>query len=216
MAGERFSCALRRRNGRTSRSCFSPRSTAVRVARGTNCYPTDATWIDSQGKLAWHCGEPVLAFGKHRERSLKDLVEQEADYLRWVLDSDFPEHTKSVIAQAMEGRYRCRSKGRESSVASQTRHSPVLWPAIWRIRSSEGGATLIGIMCRRERRDWQPVTTRPTIWIGWVLQRAEGVREGVVLSDPRLRDNEASNAGPAATPLVGSQVGRKGLFLGPT
>ncbi len=68
-------------------------------------HPTDPTWIDSQGKLAWHCGEPVLTFGKHRERSLRELVEQEADYLRWVLTSDFPEDTKSVIAEAMEGRY---------------------------------------------------------------------------------------------------------------
>ena len=44
-------------------------------------------------------------FGKHRGRSLKELVEQEADYLQWMLDKDFPEDTKSVIAQAMEGRY---------------------------------------------------------------------------------------------------------------
>lgn len=68
-------------------------------------HPIDSTWIDIQGKLAWRCGEAVLTFGKHRERPLEDLVAKEPDYLRWVLDSDFPADTKSVIARAMEGHY---------------------------------------------------------------------------------------------------------------
>jgi DNA polymerase-3 subunit epsilon len=68
-------------------------------------HPSDPTWIDVDGKLAWHCGEPVLTFGKHRERPLKELVDQQADYLRWVLDADFPEDTKTVIRQALDGQY---------------------------------------------------------------------------------------------------------------
>lgn len=68
-------------------------------------HPTDPAWIDSQGKLAWRSGEAVLTFGKHRERRLEELVAQEADYLRWILQSDFPADTKAVIAEAMEGRY---------------------------------------------------------------------------------------------------------------
>jgi DNA polymerase-3 subunit epsilon len=68
-------------------------------------HPTDPTWIDSQGKVAWYRDEPVLTFGKHRERPLKELVEKEPDYLRWVLSSDFPEDTKLVITEAMEGKY---------------------------------------------------------------------------------------------------------------
>jgi DNA polymerase-3 subunit epsilon len=68
-------------------------------------HPTDPNWIDSQGKVAWHSGEPVLTFGKHRDRPLRELVAEESNYLRWVLDKDFPEDTKSIIAEAIEGRY---------------------------------------------------------------------------------------------------------------
>lgn len=68
-------------------------------------HPTDPSWIDSQGKVAWQGTEPVLTFGKHRERPLRELVAEESSYLKWVLDKDFPEDTKAIIAEAIEGRY---------------------------------------------------------------------------------------------------------------
>ncbi len=74
-------------------------------------HPSDPNWIDSAGKFAWHCGEAVITFGKHKDRSLKEMVEKEANYLRWVMDKDFPEDVKSIIADALEGRYPVEASG---------------------------------------------------------------------------------------------------------
>jgi DNA polymerase-3 subunit epsilon len=68
-------------------------------------HPTDPSWIDSEGKIAWQGSEPVLTFGKHRERPLRELVAEQCDYLRWVISKDFPEDTKAILAAAIEGRY---------------------------------------------------------------------------------------------------------------
>ncbi len=68
-------------------------------------HPRDPSWIDAEGKLAWQCGEAVITFGKHRDKSLKELVEREADYLRWMLAKDFPDDTKAIIEAALGGRY---------------------------------------------------------------------------------------------------------------
>jgi len=72
-------------------------------------HPGNPAWIDTTGKLAWHEGRPVLTFGKHRQRPLQELVAEEPDYLRWVLSKDFPEDTRQLIAEALEGRFPGRS-----------------------------------------------------------------------------------------------------------
>ena len=68
-------------------------------------HPGNSNWIDSQGKIAWQGTEPVLTFGKHSNRPLRELVAEECSYLKWVLKKDFPEDTKSIIAEAIDGRY---------------------------------------------------------------------------------------------------------------
>lgn len=63
-------------------------------------------WVDSQGKIRWQAGEPVLGFGQHRGKSLRRMVQSEASYLRWIVDkSDLPSDTKWVVREAMQGRY---------------------------------------------------------------------------------------------------------------
>jgi DNA polymerase-3 subunit epsilon len=63
-------------------------------------------WIDSQGKIRWAAGEPVLGFGQHRGKSLRQMARAEASYLRWIVDkSDLPADTKWVVREAIEGRY---------------------------------------------------------------------------------------------------------------
>jgi len=71
-------------------------------------HPTDPNSVDASGKLAWHDGQAVLTFGKHRDRSLQELVKSEPDYLRWVLGKDFPDDTRHIISEALEGRYPSR------------------------------------------------------------------------------------------------------------
>ncbi|MCP3980118.1 MAG: 3'-5' exonuclease [bacterium] len=64
--------------------------------------------IDASGKLVWRDGVAVLSFGKHQGKSLQDLVEQQADYLRWIIDADFPDDAKALVARALDGEFPCR------------------------------------------------------------------------------------------------------------
>ena len=53
-------------------------------------------------------GKAVLTFGKHRDRPLAEIVAEDAGYLRWVLESDFPDDAKAIVREAMDSR---RSRG---------------------------------------------------------------------------------------------------------
>ena len=44
-----------------------------------------------------------MGFGKHRNKPLVEMVANEADYLKWILASDFHASTKSIIRTALEG-----------------------------------------------------------------------------------------------------------------
>lgn len=67
--------------------------------------------VDAAGKFVWRGGEAVLAFGKHRNRPLRELAEQAPGYLRWMLDGDFEPSTKSVAAGALQGHFPARGSG---------------------------------------------------------------------------------------------------------
>jgi DNA polymerase-3 subunit epsilon len=65
--------------------------------------------VDEEGKFYWRNGEATLSFGKHVGRSLRELVEQQPDYLRWMLGQDFPLDTRNIIADALfAGRFPAR------------------------------------------------------------------------------------------------------------
>ena len=64
--------------------------------------PPDA--LDAEGKILWRDGKAVLGFSKFRGRALSELVEQEPEFLRWMLRKNFHDSTKHVISEALEGR----------------------------------------------------------------------------------------------------------------
>ena len=43
--------------------------------------PRDPNALDQEGKLKWQDGQAVITFGKHRGRSLQELVRAETNYL---------------------------------------------------------------------------------------------------------------------------------------
>lgn len=70
------------------------------------CHPRDPRWVDDTGKLQWRPdGEVVVTFGKHRGRTLRELVAAEADYLRWMLGGDFPLQVKEILGAALRGQH---------------------------------------------------------------------------------------------------------------
>jgi DNA polymerase-3 subunit epsilon len=69
------------------------------------CHKAPANALDPDGKIIWLEGEPVLSFGKHRNRSLQHLAHQEPDYLRWISKSDFSDQVRGLASQALEGQF---------------------------------------------------------------------------------------------------------------
>jgi len=59
-------------------------------------------WVDEVGKIRWVDGVACMGFGKHRNRPLEEMVANEADYLQWILASDFHGSTKAVIRRVLE------------------------------------------------------------------------------------------------------------------
>ncbi len=68
-------------------------------------YCKDDRWVDCSGRLHWKSGEAAIGFGKKQGTLLKDMVKEERSYLDWILKGEFPEDTKEIIRNALEGRY---------------------------------------------------------------------------------------------------------------
>jgi DNA polymerase III subunit epsilon len=63
-------------------------------------------WIDPDGRIIWRGEDAVLSFGKHRDRSLRQLVTENPDYLDWMLrKGDFSEEVKHIIHDALRGKF---------------------------------------------------------------------------------------------------------------
>jgi len=68
------------------------------------CAAAGPRFVDSGGKLEWNrAGEAAIRFGKHRGRTLREMAAQEPGYLRWMAGADFPEDTRRIVAEALDG-----------------------------------------------------------------------------------------------------------------
>jgi DNA polymerase-3 subunit epsilon len=62
--------------------------------------------VDFAGQLALdEEGDPVFNFGKHKGTKVRVVLEQEPGYFGWILNADFPLHTKKVLTQIKLGTY---------------------------------------------------------------------------------------------------------------
>jgi len=62
--------------------------------------PFDA---DRAGRLRWVEGEITINFGKNQGKKLRDLVQEDVNYLEWIIRSDFPLDTRTIVQNALEG-----------------------------------------------------------------------------------------------------------------
>jgi len=69
------------------------------------CNPKSVKHVDDEGKFIWSEGEVVFTFGKHKGKSLKQIVIDDIEYLHWISDSDFSEETKEIIRKAISGQF---------------------------------------------------------------------------------------------------------------
>lgn len=66
-------------------------------------FPREPNWIDADGKIAWLHGQPCINFGKkHKGRPLTS-VRHDKGFLEWILNSNFPPDTKSIIRDFLYG-----------------------------------------------------------------------------------------------------------------
>jgi len=61
-------------------------------------------WLTSRGHLLWKDGAVRFAFGRHAGRSLREVLSTDQQYLRWLLENDFPDDFKAFVQEALEGR----------------------------------------------------------------------------------------------------------------
>ena len=66
--------------------------------------PHDPLNADRNGLFRWKNGEWTVNFGKKRGESLKRIMLDEPNYLRWMAKGDFEADARMIAAEALEGR----------------------------------------------------------------------------------------------------------------
>lgn len=69
------------------------------------CHPREPHWIDDDGKLVWVGDEAALGFGKHKNKTLRSMVQQEPDYLRWMAGGNFADLVRQLCEGALTGQF---------------------------------------------------------------------------------------------------------------
>lgn len=63
----------------------------------------DVTRVDFAGRLALNDdGETVYNFGKHKGKTIKEVMKIEPGYYGWMIDADFPLYTKQCLRKEMD------------------------------------------------------------------------------------------------------------------
>ena len=58
--------------------------------------------IDFSGRLALNeNGEEIYNFGKHKNKTIKEVLKKEPGYHSWMLNNDFPHYTKKVLREVV-------------------------------------------------------------------------------------------------------------------
>ena len=77
-------------------------------------YPSDPNRIDADGKLIWHDGVATVTFGAQAGTPLAELAASDRDFLEWVLRKDFSDEVKTIVRDALEGRFPVRGEAESS------------------------------------------------------------------------------------------------------
>ncbi len=64
--------------------------------------PRDPLNADRQGTLRWKNGELTINFGKKKGETLKTLLLNEPNYLKWILKGDFDTEVRMIIKDLLE------------------------------------------------------------------------------------------------------------------
>ena len=62
-------------------------------------FSNDERYLDSGRRFIYHNGKPTFNFGKHKGKSVESVLKEEPSYYNWMLNGDFPEHTKQKFRE---------------------------------------------------------------------------------------------------------------------
>ena len=57
--------------------------------------------VDYARRLVLKDGHPVFNFGKHKGRKVTEVFQEEPHYYDWMMQADFPLHTKQKISEIL-------------------------------------------------------------------------------------------------------------------
>lgn len=66
--------------------------------------------IDADGRLVWRDEVATIGFGAQAGASLVDLAANNRDFLEWMLRKDFSNEVKTIVREAMAGRFPVRGE----------------------------------------------------------------------------------------------------------
>ena len=62
-------------------------------------FSNDERYLDSGRRFVYQNGKPTFNFGKHKGKSVEAVLKEEPSYYNWMLNGDFPEHTKQKFRE---------------------------------------------------------------------------------------------------------------------
>ena len=63
-------------------------------------------YVDRSRKFLWNdTGQACFAFGKYRDRTLKDVCAENRGYLEWMLGKDFSDDVMEILRRALDGKF---------------------------------------------------------------------------------------------------------------
>ena len=65
-------------------------------------------YFDADGRFYWKDEQICFSFSKHKHRPLAEVVEKEPTFLDWMLAHDFSDEVKTLIKNALKGKYPAR------------------------------------------------------------------------------------------------------------
>lgn len=75
------------------------------VALDKLCSRVQPDWVDRSGRLKWANKEVVLNFGKKKGTALRYVIDNEPNFIKWILRSDFPRDTITIVQKALNGEW---------------------------------------------------------------------------------------------------------------
>jgi DNA polymerase III subunit epsilon len=69
------------------------------------CNPREPDWVDRTGKLKWQNGEIVLNFSRKKGESLKNLIQNDPGFIKWIMRGDFPQDMQEIVQNALQGKW---------------------------------------------------------------------------------------------------------------